>query len=132
MPCCWDLGLWTLQVNVALDYMHLQGWGHCDVKPPNIFIDPQGDFNLGDYGAMRKLGEPANEQTARFVPSDAPFDIHECCIKLDKALLAVTVLERLGLLELKHGSGPSYKAIKEKVAGITHIELQSRLKALVP
>lgn len=81
---------------------------------------------------MRKLYKPADEQTAKFVPSDAPFDIYKCCKELDKALLAVTVLERLGLLMLKDGSSPSYGAIQEKVEGITNFELQSRLKALVP
>lgn len=120
-----------LQVTVALDYVHKRGWGHSDVKPPNIFITPDGNFDLGDYGAMRKLGKDADEKTAQFVPSDAPFSVDHASKHLDKSLLAVTVLQKLGLLKLKGRSGPSYAAIQEAVAKIENQALRFRLEGLV-
>ena len=56
------MAFWALQINTALDYIHLQGWGHCDVKPPKIFIDPQGDFYLGDQGRKEDLLIPGSQQ----------------------------------------------------------------------
>jgi hypothetical protein len=31
-----------VQMNAALEFMHDRGYGHCDVKPSNIFMDAAG------------------------------------------------------------------------------------------
>lgn len=41
------------QVAKALDYAHLRGVVHADVKPGNIMISPNGDVKLFDFGIAR-------------------------------------------------------------------------------
>jgi serine/threonine protein kinase len=46
------------QILEALEYIHLQGTGHFDVKPANIFICEDGTVKLGDWGFSGKFNEP--------------------------------------------------------------------------
>ena len=43
------------QIASALDYSHLHGCIHCDVKPANILLDGQGNSMLSDFGIARAL-----------------------------------------------------------------------------
>ena len=43
----------TQQVLLALNYLHLQGIVHRDVKPANIIMLPDGRVKLGDFGIAR-------------------------------------------------------------------------------
>ncbi len=43
---------WTMQVAVALHYLHQQHYIHRDVKPENIFIDEDDNAILGDLGVI--------------------------------------------------------------------------------
>ncbi|MCL2494623.1 MAG: serine/threonine protein kinase [Oscillospiraceae bacterium] len=42
---------------------------HRDIKPQNIFISPNGDFKLGDFGMAKQL-----EQTASFLPRKGTYN----------------------------------------------------------
>jgi serine/threonine protein kinase len=43
------------QVGSALEYAHQGGVVHCDLKPSNILIDPQGDCYLTDFGIAKMV-----------------------------------------------------------------------------
>jgi serine/threonine protein kinase len=99
----------ALQITKALNYLHNQGFAHCDVKPSNIFLDAvgfflvsafcpylhrlqAGDFFLGDYGGLCTLGSTMMEVTDAFMPTD--------CIasaaNLDFLLLASSIAIKVG------------------------------------
>jgi len=54
-----------VQVCLALDYIHTQGFLHRDVKASNVFISSSGALKLGDFGIAKVLG--ASECTRTFV-----------------------------------------------------------------
>ena len=47
------LAHWYGQLKSALDYIHVAGIVHRDVKPSNILINADGDAVLGDFGISR-------------------------------------------------------------------------------
>eukprot|EP01012_Entosiphon_sulcatum_P010623 TRINITY_DN16254_c0_g1_i2.p1 TRINITY_DN16254_c0_g1~~TRINITY_DN16254_c0_g1_i2.p1 ORF type:complete len:362 (-),score=35.83 TRINITY_DN16254_c0_g1_i2:564-1649(-) len=54
-------------ISDALAALHFAGWVHCDVKPANIFIDQNGNFLLGDFGATR-IGAHLREYDPHYLP----------------------------------------------------------------
>lgn len=55
------------QVGRALDYAHLRGVVHADVKPANIIITPDGHAKLFDFGVAR-IRQKQTEGQSRFDP----------------------------------------------------------------
>ncbi len=39
----------------SLDYLHEQGWIHCDVKPDNFLVNTQGEVKLIDFSIAQQL-----------------------------------------------------------------------------
>ena len=46
---------WLPEVAAALDFMHVQGYVHRDVKPANIMFDQHGHVFLVDFGLIKAL-----------------------------------------------------------------------------
>jgi len=40
----------------ALYHVHSKGWVHCDVKPDNLLVSPQGDAKLIDFTIAERIG----------------------------------------------------------------------------
>jgi len=45
-----QIGNWLEQIAAALEYIHSEKIIHCDIKPANIIITPNGDIKLIDFG----------------------------------------------------------------------------------
>ena len=58
------------QVAAALDAAHAAGVIHCDVKPANVIVDPQGIAKLTDFGIARAARDRDEQEllgTARYI-----------------------------------------------------------------
>jgi hypothetical protein len=92
---------------------------HVDVKSGNIFLDMQGGAFLGDYGsAIPHNSIPHEASIATHWPSDLNYAATPMTAALDYYLLAVTLFELVGVIELD----PSKGALSShKVRGIVSI-----------
>jgi len=98
------------QVYSALEAIHSSSYAHCDIKPNNIFLDTNGDCFLGDYDAVKQIGEYVDRITEAFVPRE--FLILHKGLKASKALdLAMLATTCVFLITDKHIL--SIKEIKE-------------------
>jgi serine/threonine protein kinase len=99
--------------------MHKAGMCHVDVKSGNIFLDIQGGAFLGDYGSTVPHNSiPHEASIATHWPSNLNYAATPMTAALDYYLLAVTLLELAGVIELD----PSKGALSShKVRGIVSI-----------
>ncbi len=45
------------QAAEALFHVHQQGWVHCDIKPDNLLVSPEGDVKLIDFTIAERVGK---------------------------------------------------------------------------
>mmetsp|Transcript_23702 Transcript_23702/g.52016 ORF Transcript_23702/g.52016 Transcript_23702/m.52016 type:complete len:358 (+) Transcript_23702:70-1143(+) len=89
-------------IKSALDFMHMRGYGHNDVKPSNVFVDwgTNTRYTLGDLGSAARLDEAVVSTTELFVPSD--WGDMTTSRELDYCMLALTLLRKLKLFDATH------------------------------
>mmetsp|Transcript_10665 Transcript_10665/g.14610 ORF Transcript_10665/g.14610 Transcript_10665/m.14610 type:complete len:333 (+) Transcript_10665:89-1087(+) len=83
-----------MQIEIAIKFMHSKAYAHLDIKPSNIFLDNNGDFFLGDFGAATKFGDPIIESSELYFPSDLPKVASQIA---DYYLLIATLLEKMNI-----------------------------------
>ena len=88
-----DLSKMGRQMLIALTKLHSLKICHNDIKPDNIFIDQNGNFFLGDFGACETMGAVIQEFTRDFMPEC----ITHCSKFSDYALLKATILKQSGI-----------------------------------
>ena len=118
----------------ALSVLHRHQIVHNDIKPGNILLDFEGHWNLCDFGSCSRLNEPRSQPvrfTARYCPIDfnSKGKIKKCSVAFDYMLLTVTVLDRMGLMNLDGGF--SIRQLKEATNDVVEEDLHSLLKELI-
>jgi serine/threonine protein kinase len=64
LPDPTELHLWLRKVALAIDFLHLKGFVHRDVKPSNIFFDAYWTPFLGDFGLTKFVGWGDGDMTS--------------------------------------------------------------------
>ena len=85
-----------LQIAHALNYAHLEGIVHRDVKPSNVLLSKNDDAYLTDFGVARALDAPALTQAGHIVGTPA-YMAPEQAIE-EKPIDARTDLYSLGVM----------------------------------
>ena len=110
----------TLQIGGALDYAHVRGLVHRDVKPSNVLIDETGNCLLSDFGLAKILEGNATITTSGAVMGTPVYMSPEQGMgqRVDRR----TDIYALGviLFEMAVGS-PPYKADTPMAVMIKHI-----------
>jgi len=47
---------WTIELSNAAAWLESLGYGHCDIRPPNLLLDHKLDLKLSDFDCASKLG----------------------------------------------------------------------------
>lgn len=47
---------WTIELSNAVAWLESLGYGHCDIRPPNLLLDHRLDLKLCDFDCASKLG----------------------------------------------------------------------------
>ncbi len=77
------IGRWAEPLARALARIHAAGWVHHDIKPANVLLSSPASPWIVDFGAARRVGEPASAGSAGYVsperqegrPSDPRDDV---------------------------------------------------------
>lgn len=98
---------WITEVAEALEYAHLHGVVHRDIKPPNILVDHHGRAKLADFGIAQSAASSGNAGpslgTLRYMspeqlegkPTDHRSDIFSLGVVLHEMLTGLVPYESL-------------------------------------
>jgi len=114
------------RVKESLDMMHSVGIIHCDIKPPNLFLNDKGFVIIGDYGATGEVGTDITETSKPYVAEEILYSSKRCK-ELDYCMLAVTLLEKRKQWNRK---SCTMKDIKDRVNEIDHSNLKDFILSL--
>lgn len=87
---------WTVQLCLAIKYIHSKKILHRDVKCQNIFITSKGTLKLGDFGVSKSLGTGSFAKTSLGTPYYLPPEVcsgHKYDYKADIWMLGCLVYE---------------------------------------
>lgn len=70
----------------ALEILQKQSFVHRDIKPDNIFVDPDGNFKLGDFGTARVLETTENASTKIGTPNYMAPEVFAGAAKYDQTV----------------------------------------------
>eukprot|EP01036_Dinobryon_divergens_P037801 gene37801-49520_t len=124
------------QIRTALSVLHSHSIFHNNIKPGNILVDFQGNYHLVDYGSCTcACTFPEIRTNVKYSNFYIPSDFHRqkkvrrSSVELDYMLLAVTILDRMDLLELK--GGVTTVQLKESAESVKNEELKRILYEII-
>lgn len=120
------------QIARALQYIHLRGIAHLDVKPENIYVK-NGVYKLGDFGCATLLDSslPIEEGDARYMPQEVLNENYDNLDKVDIFSLGVSIYELLRGSSLPDAVHQLLREGKLPLLPSNSIQLQNLLKVMV-
>ncbi|XP_057534243.1 wee1-like protein kinase isoform X2 [Amaranthus tricolor] len=121
-----------LQIARALQYIHVKGIAHLDVKPENIYVK-NGVYKLGDFGGATLLDQtlPIEEGDARYMPQEILNEKYDHLDKVDIFSLGVSIYELLRGSSLPDAGYQLLKVGKLPLLPSHSLQLQNLLKVMV-
>ncbi|CAO2839621.1 unnamed protein product [Amaranthus hypochondriacus] len=120
------------QIARALQYIHVKGIAHLDVKPENIYVK-NGVYKLGDFGCATLLDQtlPIEEGDARYMPQEILNEKYDHLDKVDIFSLGVSIYELLLGSSLPDAGYQLLKEGKLPLLPSHSLQLQNLLKVMV-
>lgn len=120
------------QIARALQYIHVRGIAHLDVKPENIYVK-NGVYKLGDFGCATLLDSslPIEEGDARYMPQEVLNENYDNLDKVDIFSLGVSIYELLRGSSLPDAVHQLLREGKLPLLPSNSIQLQNLLKVMV-
>jgi len=94
--------------------VHDLGYVFNDLKPDNIYMDSNGDIDIGDFGGVTKIGRAFVEITEEYIPADLASSNVSIPL-VDKMCLVNTVLQ---LSKCNYGG----RTCKENIRKVSNIQ----------
>jgi serine/threonine protein kinase len=76
--------------------VHERGFIINDIKPDNLYMDEQGNVDIGDFGGVTRVGERFNETTQPYIPTDL-YESNLAIPAVDYMCLINSILELSGV-----------------------------------
>jgi len=117
-------------VKDSLDMLHSLNIAHCDIKPPNLFLSPEGQVIIGDYGAAGQIGSALAETSKAYLAEELLFSSvgERRCKQIDYCMLATSLLE-------KHAQWKrttcTMADLRNRANTITHVNLKALINLLL-
>lgn len=120
------------QIGRALEYIHVRGIAHLDVKPENIYVK-NGVYKLGDFGCATLLDKslPIEEGDARYMPQEILNEKYDHLDKVDIFSLGVSIYELLRGSSLPDAGHQRLREGKLPLLPSNSVQLQKLLKVMV-
>ena len=132
---CGGIGLVACQkyaggIASGLEYLHLCGVCHLDLKPANILVDQDGTVKLADFGTSRQTvnGASFKNTAAVKIRGTIPFMAPEVCRSESQGFYSDVWSFGCTLLNLVNGRLPwAETGIREPLALLFHIGAQAKV-----
>ncbi|KAK2646947.1 hypothetical protein Ddye_022142 [Dipteronia dyeriana] len=112
--------MYTKQLLLGLDYLHMNGIMHRDIKGANILVDNKGCIKLADFGASKKVVELATINGAKSMKGTPYWMAPEVILQTGHSFSADIWSVGCTVIEMATGKPPWSQQYQE-VAALFHI-----------
>jgi serine/threonine protein kinase len=105
--------------------VHNQDLSINDIKPDNMYMDGQGNVDIGDFGGVTKIGEGFRETTQNYIPQDM-YESNVAIPAVDYMCLINSIIEMSG-----GRIGGNVKQLREAVDRVNNQNVRNRLLTML-
>jgi hypothetical protein len=113
------------RVSRTIALVHNQDLSINDIKPDNMYMDGQGNVDIGDFGGVTKIGEGFRETTQNYIPQDM-YESNVAIPAVDYMCLINSIIEMSG-----GRIGGNVKQLREAVDRVNNQNVRNRLLTML-